>query len=117
MCLLKCQFVISLVPLNYVLFSQWYHCGNTYIFSSFIRLRVNTDHLFCNFIRSLKLSFIYRGLNKEFMHALEERFLLLCNPESTHGCKYFTGFIDRGLSLKSHLTETELVSGLYNYDH
>lgn len=117
MCLLKCQFVISLVPLNYVLFSQWYHCGNTYIFSSFIRLRVNTDHLFCNFIRSLKLSFIYRGLNKEFMHALEERFLLLCNPESTHGCKYFTGFIDRGLSLKSRLTEIELVSGLYNYDH
>lgn len=117
MCLLKCQFVISLVPLNYVLLSQWYHCGNTYILSSFIRLRVNTDHLFCNFIRSLKLSFIYGGLNKEFMHALEERFLLLCNPESTHGCKYFTGFIDRGLSLKSRLTEIELVSGLYNHDH
>ena len=117
MCLLKCQFVISLVPLNYVLFSRWYHCGNTCILSSFILLRVNTDHFFSNFIRSFKLYFICEGLNKEFMHALEDRFLLLCDSESTHGCKYFTGLIDRGLSLKSLLTEIELVTSLYNHEH
>lgn len=63
------------------------------------------------------LNFICEGLNKKFMHALEERFLLLCDPESTHGCNYFTGLIDRGLSLKSLLTEIELVTGLYNHDH
>lgn len=90
MCLLKCQFY---------------------------SLRVNTDHFFSNFIRSFKLYFICEGLNKEFMHALQERFLLLCDPESTHSCKYFTGLIDRGLSLKSLLTEIELVTTLYNHDH
>lgn len=70
MCLLKYQSVISLVLSNCVLFSLWSHCGNTYILSCFILLRVNTDHLFCNFIRPLKVSFICGGLNKELIHAL-----------------------------------------------
>lgn len=117
MCPLNYQIVISLVLSNYVLFSLWYHCGNTYILCSFILLGVNTDHLLCNFIRSLKISFICGGLNKEFIHALEEWFLLLCIPDSTNASKYFTSFMDRVFSLKSLLTEIKLGTGLYNHDY